>query len=142
MRETPALTVCHMLCMDGAFVHVYDPKVERATALEEFAHHDMEVDESRFILCDTPEEAVQDAHAIVVLTEWDCFKVFDYSAFYAAMQKPAFLFDGRNMLDHYALQQIGFEVHALGKTTGASVRPMAEARGSISLAELVPQPVP
>jgi len=142
VRETPALTVCHMLLEDGAFVHVYDPKVERATALEEFAHHEMAIDEKRFILCETPEEAVQDAHAIVVLTEWDCFKAFDYKQFYAAMQKPAFLFDGRNMLDHNALQDIGFEVHALGKTTGASGRSMAESRGSVSLAELVPQPVP
>merc|ERR1719230_2397386 len=67
VRETPALTVCHMLATDGAFVHVYDPKVDGATAMEEFAHHNMEVDEDRFILCNTPEEAVQDAHAIVVL---------------------------------------------------------------------------
>merc|ERR1719450_2082434 len=57
VRETPALTVCHMLATDGAFVHVYDPKVERATALEEFAHHNMEVDDKNFILCNTPEEA-------------------------------------------------------------------------------------
>jgi UDPglucose 6-dehydrogenase len=129
VRETPALTVCHMLAQDGAFVHVYDPKVERATALEEFAHHDMEVDDERFILCNSPEEAVQDAHAIVVLTEWDCFKTFDYSNFYSKMQKPAFLFDGRNMLDHYSLQRIGFEVHALGKDIDSSARPRTESSG-------------
>lgn len=141
VRETPALTVCHMLLTDGAFVHVFDPQVERATALEEFAHHNMELDESRFILSKTPEDAVQDAHAIVILTEWDCFKEFDYSKFYAVMQKPAFLFDGRNMLDHSALRAIGFEVHAIGKPP--PVTPVAlTKRGSLSAAELVPQPVP
>lgn len=81
----------------------------------EFEMHDMEVDDDHFVMCKCPEDAVRDAHAIVVLTEWDCFKDYDYSSFFASMQKPAFLFDGRNMLDHAGLEQIGFEVHALGK---------------------------
>lgn len=55
------------------------------------------------------------AHAIVVVTEWDEFKTYDYKSLYDKMMKPAFLFDGRNMLDHAALVDIGFEVHALGK---------------------------
>merc|ERR1712125_174743 len=122
VRETPALTVCHMLAMDGAFVHVYDPKVERATALEEFAHHNMEVEEERFILCNTPEEAVDGAHALVVLTEWDEFKVYPYEEFYAKMMKPACVFDGRGILNHKALEDIGFEVHAIGKGRGADGR--------------------
>merc|ERR1712046_40772 len=51
VRETPAVTVCNMLMQDGASVHVYDSKVQKKDALEEFAHHDMEVDDERFILC-------------------------------------------------------------------------------------------
>merc|ERR1712232_460174 len=51
VRETPALTVCHMLLQDGAFVHVYDPKVVKEDAMTEFKYHNMEVDESRFIFC-------------------------------------------------------------------------------------------
>merc|ERR1712176_1446607 len=94
VRETPALTVCHMLAEDGAYVHVYDPKVKRAAAIEEFKIHGMEVDDEHFILTESPEDAVKDAHAIVVLTEWDCFKTYDYSKFYTVMQKPAFVFDG------------------------------------------------
>merc|ERR1712242_161424 len=72
VRETPALKVCHMLMQDAAFVHVYDPKVKREDAVREFEMHDMEVDDDRFIMCASAEEAARDAHAIVVLTEWDC----------------------------------------------------------------------
>merc|ERR1712156_1131251 len=86
VRETPALKVCHMLMQDAAFVHVYDPKVKREDAIRELEMHDMEVDNERFTMSGSPEEAVQDAHAIVVLTEWDCFKTFDYKAFYQSMQ--------------------------------------------------------
>merc|ERR1712151_882448 len=58
VRETPALTVCHMLMQDGALVHVYDPKVKKEDAMTEFKYHDMTVDESRFHFCSSPLEAV------------------------------------------------------------------------------------
>lgn len=86
----------------------------------------MEVDESRFVLSPSALDACRDAHAIVVLTEWDCFRSYDYSEFYRAMQKPAFVFDGRNMLDHAALERVGFEVHALGKAEISSKKSVAE----------------
>ena len=49
------------------------------------------------------------------MTEWDEFKTVDYPKIYASMLQPAFLFDGRNILDRDALRKIGFEVHAIGK---------------------------
>ncbi len=60
-------------------------------------------------------EACDGSHALCVLTEWDEFKTYDYQAIYDKMQKPAFVFDGRNILDHAALRKIGFIVYALGK---------------------------
>merc|ERR1712154_257125 len=62
------------------------------------------------------------AHALVVLTEWDEFKQYPYEEFYAKMMKPAFLFDGRSILDHTKLEDIGFEVHAIGKGRGPDGR--------------------
>ena len=115
VRETPALMVCDMLMKDGAIVHVYDPKVVIEDALTEFKYHDIEVNTNQLIFTKTPQEACDGAHAIIVLTEWDEFKTYDYKSFYDKMMKPAFLFDGRNMLDHKSLVDIGFEVHALGK---------------------------
>merc|ERR1712176_148419 len=115
VRETPAMTVCDTLMQDGAVLHVYDPKVEKRDAIAEFGYHDIEVDANLFIFASSPEEAVQGAHAIVVLTEWDEFKQYPYTKYFGSMMKPAFLFDGRNMLDHEGLRKIGFEVHALGQ---------------------------
>ena len=60
-------------------------------------------------------QACEDAHAIAVLTEWDEFKTLDYEKIYSKMTKPAFVFDGRNILDHTKLRQLGFVVYALGK---------------------------
>lgn len=55
---------------------------------------------------------MKDAHAICVLTEWDAFKTYDYKAIFEKMTKPAFIFDGRNILNHDALREIGFIVFA------------------------------
>lgn len=68
-------------------------------------------------------DAVDGAHAICVMTEWDEFKTYDYKAMYTKMQKPAFIFDGRNILDHAALREVGFIVYALGKPLDAFLQP-------------------
>ena len=60
-------------------------------------------------------EIAKDSHCLAVMTEWDEFKTLDYERLYASMVKPAFVFDGRNILDHAALRKIGFEVHCIGR---------------------------
>lgn len=59
--------------------------------------------------------AAEGSHAIAVLTEWDMYKTLDYKRMFESMVKPAFIFDGRNILPHEALREIGFIVYALGK---------------------------
>jgi len=122
VRETPALSVTNMLLQDGAIVHVYDPKVNKEDAMTEFKYHNMQVDDERFIFSGSPEEAVDGAHAIVVLTEWDEFRSYPYPDYYGKMLKPAFIFDGRGILNHKVLEGIGFEVHAIGKGRGPDGR--------------------
>ena len=63
-----------------------------------------------------PYEACKDAHALSVITDWDVFKTYDWQRIYDCMMKPAFIFDGRNILDHQKLTEIGFKVIANGKT--------------------------
>ena len=62
-----------------------------------------------------PYAAARDAHAIAVLTEWRQFAELDYEAIFKDMVKPAFIFDGRNILDHRRLYELGFNVYAVGK---------------------------
>ena len=62
-------------------------------------------------------EAAENAHAIVICTEWDEFKddQLDYNKIYEKMEKPAFIFDGRKILNHEALIKLGFHVETIGK---------------------------
>lgn len=62
-----------------------------------------------------PYEAIDGAHAIAIMTEWDEYRMLDFDRIYRKMEKPAFIFDGRNILDHHKLYQIGFNVYPLGK---------------------------
>ena len=115
-RETPALTICSQLMNDGAILQVYDPKVDREQALTEFKDHNLAHDfEKQFFMFKSAQEAAENAHAIVVLTEWDEFRNLPYDKLYSKMAKPAFIFDGRNLLDHRQLYEIGFEVLPIGR---------------------------
>lgn len=58
-----------------------------------------------------------------MITEWDEFASLDYERIYDSMSKPAFVFDGRNVLDHERLRGLGFIVYALGKPLEAFLRP-------------------
>ena len=60
-------------------------------------------------------EACQGAHAVAIVTEWDEFKTLDYAKVFEGMQKPAFLFDGRNIVDLAALRTLGFRAHGIGR---------------------------
>ena len=62
-----------------------------------------------------PYSALKDAHAIAVLTEWDEFRTYDWQKIYNKMLKPAFVFDGIDILDRVSLKKIGFELYTIGK---------------------------
>jgi UDPglucose 6-dehydrogenase len=107
-REAPAIYICRMLLEEHAELSIYDPE-----AIEN-AKKDLEEDEGEFTFCDDPYVCADDAHAVLILTEWDEFKTYDYKKILKSMQKPAFIFDGRNILDHKALFEMGFNVSPLG----------------------------
>ena len=64
---------------------------------------------------ESPYDASKNSHAIAILTEWDEFKTYDWKKIYESMNKPAFIFDGRNILDKVKLEKIGFIYKAIGK---------------------------
>ena len=107
-RDSPAITVVEKLLEERAQVRVTDPK-----ALDN-ARNDLAVN-PLLSLHDDPYSAAEGCHAIAVLTEWPLYKTLDYNRIYAAMSKPAFIFDGRNILDHRELHRLGFNVYPLGK---------------------------
>jgi UDPglucose 6-dehydrogenase len=108
-RESPALSVCRTLLEEHAQVVISDPY-----ALDN-ARLDLSDVAEQVIFEADPYAAAKDAHAIAVLTEWPQFADLDYQAIFQSMVQPSFVFDGRNILDHQALYEIGFNVHAVGK---------------------------
>ena len=113
-RESAAITVCRDLLAEHARISVYDPKVDPADIRREFVGKDGGAD-SRLTIADDVYEACDRAHAVVLLTEWDEFKSLDFARIYAAMPKPAFFFDGRNLLDLAQLRAIGFKAFGIGR---------------------------
>ena len=107
-RESPAIYVTKKLLNEMANVAISDPK-----ALEN-AKIELKDFKENVEYCSDPYEAAKNAHAIAVLTEWECYKTLDYKKIFASMEKPAFIFDGRNTLPHKELFEMGFNVIPLG----------------------------
>ncbi|HFD38499.1 MAG TPA: UDP-glucose 6-dehydrogenase [Anaerolineae bacterium] len=108
-RESAALKVCRDLLEEHARVVLSDPR-----ALDN-ARLDLADVADRVLFEPDPYAAAEGAHAIVILTEWPQYAELDYEAIYERMVKPAFVFDGRNILDRHKLYDIGFNVYAVGK---------------------------
>ncbi len=109
-RESPSIAVARKLLNEHALVVITDPK-----ALDN-ARIDLHDCAGRIEFCDDPYEASRNAHAIAVMTEWDHYCELDYARIFKHMEKPAFIFDGRNILDHKKLFTIGFNVFSIGKS--------------------------
>ncbi len=117
-RETAAMYVADILMNDLANICAFDPKVSQEQMYADMDYLNSRTEaENREQLkaAATPYDAVKDAHAIAVLTEWDEFLSYDWKKIFDTMMKPAFVFDGRNILNHKKLREIGFVVSAIGK---------------------------
>ncbi|BAX78643.1 UDP-glucose 6-dehydrogenase [Labilibaculum antarcticum] len=121
-RESAAIYVAKELLEDRAEIHIYDPKVSKEQIfadLKSVCHPEgSEATKDLFknvIVHKDPYTAMQSAHAIAILTEWDEFKTYDWNKVYDEMLKPAFLFDGRNVVSNEELEKIGFQVYNIGK---------------------------
>jgi UDPglucose 6-dehydrogenase len=112
-RESAAINVVRDLLAEQANVVVYDPKV----TAEEIGLDVLGKGHAnpRLTVAASAVEAARGAHAIAIVTEWDEFKTLDYAKIFEGMHKPAFIFDGRNILDLAKLRAIGFRAFGIGK---------------------------
>jgi len=116
-RESAAIYVADYLLNEQAEIVVYDPKVTQEQILADLDYLGTRSEEENrklITVVNTAEAACTGAHAVAVMTEWDEFKTLDWEAIYTHMLKPAFLFDGRRLLDKEALTDLGFEFYAIG----------------------------
>lgn len=117
-RESAAIYVADDLLSEQAQIAVYDPKVEQNQILSDLNYLNTRLEaenESRISVFTDAYATCENAHAIAVLTEWDEFKHYDWQRIYDSMLKPAFIFDGRNILDESVLTEIGFVYQGIGK---------------------------
>jgi UDPglucose 6-dehydrogenase len=125
-RESAAIYVANQLLSEGAEIVVYDPKVSFArmqtdlqTLWEYRGETETEINRklAKLHTVDSAVAACTKAHALAVITEWDVFQTQDFETIYAQMEKPAFVFDGRKILNHNQIQSIGFTAYEIGKAT-------------------------
>lgn len=116
-RESAAINVSDYLLNEQANVGVYDPRVKEKQIINDLMYlksRSLDDVKKGITVFEDPYEVCKGAHAIAILTEWDEFKEYDWKKIYDNMQKPAFVFDGRNILDAKKMISIGFVFQGVG----------------------------
>lgn len=111
-RESPAISVALNLLNEQANLAIYDPKVSAIQIKQDLLS--LHENSNEIIIETNPYNIFKNAHAIVILTEWDEFKTYNWIQIYNSMLKPAFIFDGRNVLNKNEIEKIGFTYIAIG----------------------------
>lgn len=117
-RESAAIYVADALLEERAELSIYDPQVKEATVLRDLNYLNTRTPEENKALIKVTKDPlgdVENAHAIAILTEWDEFKSYDWAKIYDKMLKPAFIFDGRRILDKEKMENIGFNYYRIGQ---------------------------
>ncbi len=126
-RESAAIYVSDELLQDQAEIHVYDPRVSPERMVDDLlflqsikegnGSHILSEEDimQRLVVHGDPYAALKNAHAAMIITEWDEFRDYDWKRIHEEMLKPAFLFDGRNLLDGDRMREIGFQLYQIGK---------------------------
>lgn len=118
-RESAAIYVADALLDEQAEITIYDPKVPEDQVYADLDYLNTRTpQENRRLLkvVNDPMEAAKEAHAIAILTEWDEFKTYDWKSIHKNMLKPAFLFDGRRLLDDEKMNSLGFNFYKIGQS--------------------------
>jgi len=105
MREAPSINIINRLLEKGAKVKAYDPQ-----AMEQAK----KIFGDKIVYCNSPEEAAQDSHALVAVTEWNEFRNLNLVEIKKTM-KDNKLFDGRNIYEPELAQEDGFEYYGMGR---------------------------
>ena len=96
-----------MLRARGAWVAAYDPAgMEKLRCMKGYA--------DTVQLCDDPYQVADNAHALVLVTEWAAFRSLDMPELLRRMARPIFV-DGRNLFDPTRMRRLGFQYYGVGR---------------------------
>jgi UDPglucose 6-dehydrogenase len=107
MREASSRVLIHELIKAGATITAYDP-VAMIEAKRIFK------DEKHLSFVDTQDDALKNADALIIVTEWTAFRSPDFALIKSSLKAP-FIFDGRNLYDPKAVRSLGFEYFPIGR---------------------------
>jgi UDPglucose 6-dehydrogenase len=128
MREAPSRVIARALLKRGAALTVFDPaamdEAKRALAGD---LADLPDAYERITFAETQFEALKDADALVILTEWKVFRSPDFAAMKAALKQPI-VFDGRNLYEPAEMRRMGFEYVPIGRAGKALADSSAPGR--------------
>lgn len=105
IREAPALSIIDDLLEAGALIKAFDPE---AVENVESIYGD------KISFCDTQYEAIYQADALAIVTEWQVFRTPDFDKMKEFLKNPV-VFDGRNVYDPARMQEMGFEYYSIGR---------------------------
>ena len=115
VRESAAIDIIKSLLIENVNINIYDPKVTKEILFNEMDIHNIDNNREKYIkFINDPYKASANSDAILILTEWDEFKNYDYQKLYNKMNKPSYIFDGRNVMDINNLNNIGFNTSTIG----------------------------
>ena len=116
-RESAAIYVANNLIKSNIYLNVYDPKVKESQIFFDlnYINHNDKRNRKYVSVCKNHMQSIEKTNVIAILTEWDEFKNYDWEKIYNKMSKPAYVFDGRNILDREKLESIGFNYIGLGR---------------------------
>ena len=108
IREAPGIKVIRRLLEEGALLRLYDPKA-MDNMKEIFPEKPPQITYTQSLY-----EAVEEANALLIVTEWDEFKEMDLQKVKKAMDNPIII-DGRNVFEPSKLRELGFEYYSIGR---------------------------
>ena len=121
-RESPAISICKDLIEEGSNIYIYDPKVTKSQIEKEMDNSDNEKEKKlkftgSWQYAFSINEAVENADAIVLLTEWEEFQDLNYKNIFNLMRSPSWIFDTRGILDQLEIESYGFKFWRIGLGT-------------------------
>ena len=114
-RESAAIYVAENLINNKIKIDVYDPRVKEDQIKFDLSNLNLEFNKSIVSFVQEPFLNISDYNLIAITTEWDEFKNYNWKNVFKKIKKPAFIFDGRNILDIDEIKKIGFNYISIGR---------------------------
>ena len=114
-RESAAIYVSDNLINNDIRIDIYDPKVNKDQVDFDLSYLNENYDKSLVKFIEDPISNISNYNLIAIMTEWDEFKDYDWKSIYEKVKKPAFIFDGRNILEIEKIKKIGFNYIGIGR---------------------------